>query len=236
MNIYFKCIIFKTGLIASNASIAQESCKVLMPSISNHYEGECKKDKAHGSGKAEGTDQYVGDFKQGLPDGKGIYRWANGNFYDGDWAKGKRVGQGGMAYKRNGKADSVVTGFWENDVYLRKFDKPFKVYSRTLQVTKSEVKFKTSPSAEITILLSNTTGNMPTMSGQVTPKATITEIVILGGSYLRLINLYERNRETGYKLEKVVFPFRAKLRFANQEVDVEFIESGEFTMNVVLNN
>lgn len=29
--------------------------------------------------------RYEGDFKKGKADGKGIYNWANGEVYDGEW-------------------------------------------------------------------------------------------------------------------------------------------------------
>ena len=236
MREFYKVNIVVASLFVTFLSKAQEPCKVAMLSIAGKYEGDCKKGKAHGRGKAEGIDQYLGEFKNGLPDGKGIYRWENGNFYEGGWIKGKKAGEGGMAYKRNGQVDSIVTGFWQNDVYLRKFDKSFKIYSQTLQVSKAEVKFESSLSKEVTILLSNTTGNMPTVGGQITPKILLSDIIVVKGSYMRLINLFEKNKQTAYKLENVIFPFRAKFRFGNQEVDVEFFETGNFTLDIALNN
>jgi len=32
--------------------------------------------------------RYEGDFKAGKPHGKGIYTWANGEVYEGEWACG----------------------------------------------------------------------------------------------------------------------------------------------------
>lgn len=209
---------------------------MLMPAISAKYEGECKKGKANGNGQAEGTDTYVGVFKDGLPNGQGIYKWENGNSYNGLWVNGKRDGEGTMTFKRGGKTDSLVTGFWKKDKYSGRYEKPYKVYNRSVQVTKSEVKFKPSNTNDITVLLSNTTGNMPSMSGRVSAKASLTDVNIAKGRYIRLVNLFEKNQQTAYKLEQVTFPFRAKFRVGNQEVDVEFMEDGEYTLDIVLNN
>jgi len=236
MKSLYRYFLILSGIFVSQAGLAQEPCKVLMPSIAGTYEGGCKKGKASGEGKAEGVDQYLGEFKDGVPHGKGIYRWKNGNFYDGEWANGRKDGNGGMAYKREGKTDSVVTGFWRKDVYMGKHEKPFKVYNRTSQVSKVEVKFAPSPLKEIQILLSNTTGNMPNLNGTISPKATLSDIAIAVGSYARMINQFETNKQTSYKLESVIFPFRAKFRIGGQEVDVEFLEEGKYTLDIGLNN
>lgn len=236
MKIFYRYSFIIAGWLITQTAAAQETCKVLMPSIAGVYEGDCKKGKANGSGKSEGTDQYLGEFKDGLPHGKGVYRWKNGDFYEGEWANGKKDGDGGMAYKRNGKADSVITGFWKKDAYLGKNEKPFKIHNRSLQVSKSDVKFTASAVKEITILLSNTTGNVPTMGGQISAKATLTDLSIARGTYVRMVNLFETNKQTAYKLEDVSFPFRAKFRIGNQEVDVEFLEDGKYTLDIALNN
>ncbi|HUH34047.1 MAG TPA: hypothetical protein VLZ28_08825, partial [Daejeonella sp.] len=204
--------------------------------LSGSYDGECKKGKANGNGKAQGTDQYEGEFKDGLPNGEGVYQWKNGDTFSGAWIAGKRSGKGDMTFKRAGKTDSLVTGFWKRDVFAGKFEKPYQVMSRTLQVTKSDVKFEASPIREVVIVLSNTTGNMPTLGGRITAKAVLGEVNVSKGSYTRLMNLYDNNKNTGYKLENVTFPFRAKFRFGSQEVDVEFFEAGKFALEVTLNN
>ena len=38
--------------------------------------------------------KYVGDFKNGLPHGRGIRRERSGEKYDGEWKNGKRDGKG----------------------------------------------------------------------------------------------------------------------------------------------
>lgn len=93
-----------------------QDCKVLMLEISESYEGECKKGLAHGQGKATGEDKYEGKFRKGLPSGAGKYVWANGDYYEGNWSKGQKEGEGIHHRIINGK-DSVLTGYWIDDVY-----------------------------------------------------------------------------------------------------------------------
>lgn len=93
---------------------SQESnCIVGRVEISGAYSGGCKNGMAHGKGIARGIDTYEGQFRLGLPDGKGTYKWADGSYYTGMWSKGQRSGKGIMVY-----ADSTQNGYWENDIFV----------------------------------------------------------------------------------------------------------------------
>lgn len=236
MKILYKGVVLIMFVLPGLQSFAQESCKVLMLSIAGKYEGDCKKGNANGVGKAEGTDKYEGEFKDGVPNGTGIYTWKNGDSYAGKWSNGKRDGEGVMKFKTKTSADSLVAGFWKKDTYVGKSEKPYKIFSRTLQVTRTDVEYKMSSEKAITVTLSNTTGNVPSLSGQIAIKATLSQVVISQGSYTRLLNVSETAKQLTYKLENVIFPFRAKFRFGNQEVDALFSENGAYKMDVVLNN
>ncbi|MBC8319441.1 MAG: hypothetical protein H8E34_01830 [Bacteroidetes bacterium] len=96
--------------------ISQGKCKVLLASISETYEGKCKKGLAVGIGIATGIDKYDGRFRQGYPHGKGTYTWASGDEYIGEWDYGKRQGVGTYIFSYSGK-DSIQTGIWKDDRY-----------------------------------------------------------------------------------------------------------------------
>ncbi len=91
---------------------SQQKCKVLMPAISESYDGKCKKGLANGKGIAKGIDTYEGRFSKGFPNGIGIYTWASGNEYVGEWDFGSRHGEGIYKFKYQGK-DSIQAGIWK---------------------------------------------------------------------------------------------------------------------------
>ncbi len=103
-------------LICSIFLYSQENCKVLKSSISDTYQGKCKKGLANGKGVAVGTDRYEGQFVNGLPNGFGTYTWANGDKYTGEWIEGMRHGIGRYTMTISG-IDSIQDGLWQNDNY-----------------------------------------------------------------------------------------------------------------------
>src|SRR5688572_4072333 len=51
-----------------------------------------------GSGKIPDGDEYEGEMKGNRMHGHGVYRWGNGNVYDGEFIKGKLQGQGRIEF------------------------------------------------------------------------------------------------------------------------------------------
>ena len=97
-----KVIVVMAFILALPHTVAaQDQCVVLMESISDRYEGECKKGLAHGQGEAWGIDHYTGSFKKGLPNGMGTYEYTDGSVYEGMWSKGLRHGTGKLTFKFN---------------------------------------------------------------------------------------------------------------------------------------
>ena len=107
------------SFVFTDTIIAQTSCRVLLPSISQSYIGDCKRGLADGTGQATGDDFYKGEFVKGLPEGQGTYIWKNGATYEGKWRKGMRDGEGIYIHKYEGR-DSVLDGEWKEDKYLGK--------------------------------------------------------------------------------------------------------------------
>jgi hypothetical protein len=105
------------GLCAQDST---QSCRVEQKSLVGTYTGECKKGLANGKGEATGYDHYTGLFKNGWPDGKGVYYYRDGSYYDGNFQEGIKEGKGEMHFIRAAGPDSVVKGYWSGDEYRGK--------------------------------------------------------------------------------------------------------------------
>ncbi len=139
--------------------LPDDDCKVLLPKISEKYDGDCKRGKAHGEGIAVGEDTYEGEFKKGLPEGNGTYTWSNGNVYKGNWKDGLKDGEGQLVINRENQPDSVVVGFWKDDEYIGKYEKPYEVESKSSNINKLVITKKslTPSQVEIIIMRKNST-------------------------------------------------------------------------------
>jgi hypothetical protein len=212
-----------------------QTCEVDKESLKGTYTGDCKKNKAHGKGKAVGTDTYEGEFKNGLPDGQGIYTWSNNIMFEGRYIKGLRDGKGNMIFKREGAKDSIVEGFWKKDVYIGKHERPWEVISKTGSVTKVEVDYSPENVQRIKIIVTNTTGGVSGVGGQL-PKYKVDNVLVIKGYFERQTSLESHFKSTETTLTNVTFPFRVKLLIAKEDVEIEFFEQGSYIVNISINN
>lgn len=60
-----------------------------------------------------GSTRYIGEYSNGLPNGKGVAYFSNGDIYDGDWINGKREGKGKITYEDG----STYEGEFKNDMF-----------------------------------------------------------------------------------------------------------------------
>ncbi|VHV72180.1 MORN repeat-containing protein [Clostridioides difficile] len=58
-------------------------------------------------------DEYIGTWKNGKKDGKGIYKWSDGCIYAGEFKGGKMEGYG-ICY--NSKGEVLYEGEWKNNL------------------------------------------------------------------------------------------------------------------------
>jgi len=212
-----------------------QTCDVDKESLKGAYTGDCKKNKAHGKGKAIGADTYEGEFKNGFPDGQGIYTWNNKNVFEGKYIKGLREGKGIMTFKRAGAPDSIVEGYWKKDAYIGKNEKPWMVHSKTGSIRDVQVQYTADPMNRIKIVITNTTAGSQTSAG-VTPSMKVDNVQILKGLFERQTSLESHLKSTETTFMEVTFPFRGKFQMGREEVEIEFFEAGSYIVNISINN
>jgi len=209
-----------------------QDCTVSVTGLSGKYEGECKKGKADGMGKAVGEDTYEGMFKAGLPDGKGKYSWKNGDWYDGEWTKGLKNGQGLMQYKFAAK-DSMVTGFWKKDKYIGLYERPYTIYKNTVRVTSIACQHVNNTKNQVELFLSSESKGTPEF-GTISAKPEITDMQIITGTYQQKKVNDSYPKKIGYIFEEVTFPFRVVYLINNSDsmFELEIAESGRWLVEV----
>jgi hypothetical protein len=224
------------ALLLLSFTAYSQTCEVEKESLKGTYTGDCKKNKAHGKGKAVGTDTYDGEFKNGTPDGLGTYTWSNKNVFVGKFVKGLREGKGTMTFKKEGAQDSIVEGYWKKDSYIGKNENPWVIHSKTGSVRDVKVEFSQDQLQRIKIIVTNTTGGAQTSSGFTMPRFTVDNVQVLKGHFERQTSLESHLKSTETTFIEVLFPFRAKFQIAREEVEIEFFEAGNYTVNIAINN
>ena len=167
-------------------AIDDDECKVILVTINETYDGECKKGLASGQGKASGTDQYEGQFKDGLPHGTGTYTWANGDLYTGTWKKGQKEGEGQLT-----KADGLVTkGYWIKDEYIGVEKEPFQVVQKGPEILRVSFKRVDEVSKKIELQFEQNHAQLPVRVTQVNgdfsalpPNTTHPNFIVQVGDY-----------------------------------------------------
>jgi hypothetical protein len=96
-------------LFCAFSAFAQE-CKVLDPELQGLYVGPCKEGLAEGTGHAQGTAEYQGEFRAGKKHGKGVKTWPNGDRYEGEFADDRRDGRGKYVWGRGPWAGESYEG------------------------------------------------------------------------------------------------------------------------------
>jgi len=230
-----KLVLLLIMFLATNSSLFSQGCTVDMDALKGTYTGDCKKGKANGTGKAVGTDTYEGEFKSGIPDGAGIYTWSNGNTFKGAFQKGLKNGEGEMIYKFTDKSDSIVKGFWKKDLYVGRFEYPYKILTKTKKVTRADIKpASTATGQQVIIRVSSTSSSAGTISGGLLPKMQPT-LFLQKGSYLRsdVNDTYATKSET--ILYDVIYPFQMRVEMRDEAVEFVINEAGNYVVEVTIN-
>lgn len=212
---------------------AQETCKVGLDSLKGTYTGDCKGGKANGNGKAVGVDSYEGEFKNGVPEGKGKYTWSSGDFYYGSWKKGQKDGKGELHQFADGK-ENVVRGYWKKDNYRGEFENPYVIVNTTTDVGRIEVNKVGDNESAISITVQNLRSGSTAASSSFQSSTIMTSNQITRGQYVTKSTNTLTNKEVTV-FRGVIFPFRAIFNFGTAIVEMEFFEKGSWDVYIPIN-
>jgi hypothetical protein len=77
---------------------AGSACQVRLATLQGSYSGDCVAGLANGQGRAQGADRYEGGFRDGLPQGQGVYFFADGRRFEGEFDAGAVNGRARFFY------------------------------------------------------------------------------------------------------------------------------------------
>ena len=217
-------ILFALFFIAINGGLAQNDCKVLLDMIAGQYEGGCKKGLADGEGTAQGEDMYDGEFKKGLPNGVGIYTWANGDIYDGEFKKGLKEGKGKMIIQLADGKTKEQTGFWVKDKYIGEHKSPYEIQYRSPDVLSVHINEKENPANDGNALFIEIQNKGKT---QQNPEFGLN---VTTGSFL---SRYPVGKTTKIIISK--FPFAFSLSYMDETVELQFYQETSWTVRIDYN-
>ena len=178
---------------------------------------------------------YVGDLKNGQPDGKGVLTDTIGNVFKGSFKKGKKEGYGELTIKNAIGKDSTLVGYWKKDQYVGLYEYPYKIMSKSYMISNASIAYEpANPSGNIIeVSVESVSGGSATLSGEM-PKPTMTEHIFNKGSYQEMFPRTNQQKRNVYIFQNVIFPVIAVFKFGNEDITVEFNDTKNYKLTVVL--
>ena len=178
---------------------------------------------------------YVGEQKNGQPEGKGVLTDTIGNVFKGSFKKGKKEGYGELTIKNAIGKDSTLVGYWKKDQYVGLYEFPYKIISKSYMISNASVTYEpANPSGNtIEVSVESVSGGSATLAGEM-PKPTLTEHLFNKGSYQEMFARTNQQKRNVYIFQNVIFPVTAMFKFGNEDITVELNETKNYKLTVVL--
>jgi hypothetical protein len=214
------------------------ACKVSLPNLRGIYKGECKNGLAEGNGEAQGVHRYTGTFKNGLPNGKGIYYSSETVYYSGVFQNGLKEGKGEMHYLKTGAPDSVVKGYWSGDIFRGKRYDTYKV-DGSFNFDRFDVAASPESGNTLTIDISSTTGSpngITSLSGSSGAVLTVRELIPLNNVLIRKVANFSQGIKTTATFHINEFPARFSCIISDgQKFDIELYKAANWSIRIYEN-
>ena len=187
--------------------------------------------------KTQSATTYVGDQKNGQPDGMGVLTDTSGNVFKGNFKKGKKEGYGELTYKTVFDKDSTLVGYWKKDQFVGYYEYPFKIISKSYMISNASITAEpANPSGNIIeVSVESVSGGSATLSGEM-PKPTLTDYTFNQGSFQEMFPRTNQQKRNIYIFQNVIFPVQAVFKFGGEDITVDFNEKKNYKLVVVLRN
>ena len=178
---------------------------------------------------------YVGEQKNGQPEGKGVLTDTIGNVFKGSFKKGKKEGYGELTIKNAIGKDSTLVGYWKKDQYVGLYEFPYKIVSKSYMISNASITYEpANPSGNIIeVSVESVSGGSATLAGEM-PKPTLTEHLFNKGSYQEMFARTNQQKRNVYIFQNVIFPVTAMFKFGNEDITVELNETKNYKLTIVL--
>ncbi len=197
----------------------------------------CQLNNLNAQTKTQSATTYVGDQKNGQPDGMGVLTDTSGNVFKGNFKKGKKEGYGELTYKTVFDKDSTLVGYWKKDQFVGYYEYPFKIISKSYMISNASITAEpANPSGNIIeVTVESVSGGSATLSGEM-PKPTLTEYIFNKGSFQEMFPRTNQQKRNVYLFQNVIFPIQAVFKFGGEDITVDFNEKKNYKLVVVLRN
>ena len=234
---HYSAIIFIICFFDASILKAQEDtswCKVKVKNLVGTYTGGCKLGFADGKGDAKGIEHYAGNFKNGFPNGAGIYHYNDSMYHDGNFQDGLKEGKGESHYLQKGKPDSIVKGYWSGDVFRGSKYVTYN-FSTTGLFDLIEVTPSNHGGNTLTIELGTTSGT-PNGAGPSGVVLSLASIVSPTGCILKMRSKMESSFKSYVTIDLVGFPCKLFGTLSNNETfDLELYKSADWKLRLFKN-
>ena len=210
-------------------------CKVNWNGLTGKYIGNCKEGLANGTGEAMGLQRYKGSFKNGMPNGNGVFYYSDSMYHSGNFQDGLKEGKGETHYMRKAMPDSVVKGYWSGDEYKGKKYITY-VFTSTQQFDLTEITPSGHSGHSVTIEIGTTSGAPNGALPRPGFVLTLRDLISPNGCITKTISTLSSAFKSYVTFELLEFPCKLFATLSNNETfEIELYKAADWKIRLFLN-